>query len=285
MSSLCYYLQQHPDVFMTEPKETKFFCYDDHYERGLEWYSRYFEQGSDKMLRGEGSVYYSMHRTYPQVFERIVRAMPALKIIYMVRHPIVRMESLYSQEVNDGRPFIPFTRAVRERSIYTDASLYFDHWSRYVEAYGHSNVLVLFFEEFRSNPTTAVNRTLSFLGADPTRWSFNSKIINSREGHREDRLAMRLLRRLPKSGWLLANRRSVLPQWALSSLKTVLRRRQTGKATWDQPTLEWAVAQVADDTAAFLEAVGMPADYWGDLKDRPVDRPVSHTPADRGASS
>lgn len=34
---------------------------------------------------------------------------------------------------------------------------------------------------------------------------------------------------------------------------------------WDEETRAWVVDQIRDDNCRFLEKVGRPIDYWGDL--------------------
>lgn len=64
-SSLCANLGQHPDVFMTHPKEPSFFSHDPIYARGWDWYLSLFEDAGDVSARGEGSTSYTKAFAHP----------------------------------------------------------------------------------------------------------------------------------------------------------------------------------------------------------------------------
>ncbi|MEX0741683.1 MAG: hypothetical protein WD079_02730, partial [Phycisphaeraceae bacterium] len=94
-SSLCAAIGQHPDVFMCEPKEPQFFCREDIYARGWDWYCSLFEEGRGKRAVGEGSVMYSSPSRASVVVPRIVERLPDAKLILIARHPIRRIESAW----------------------------------------------------------------------------------------------------------------------------------------------------------------------------------------------
>ena len=54
-------------------------------------------------LRGESSTHYTKLPTYPRTVDRMVRDLPRLKLIYVMRHPIERLMSQYVHEVTVGR--------------------------------------------------------------------------------------------------------------------------------------------------------------------------------------
>ena len=56
-TTLTTVLQRHPDVFVSKPKEPKFFGRN--YNKGWEWYASRFVAGKKVLLRGEASTMYS----------------------------------------------------------------------------------------------------------------------------------------------------------------------------------------------------------------------------------
>ncbi len=54
-------------------------------------------------LRGESSTHYTKLPTYPRTVDRMVRDLPRLKLIYVMRHPIERLVSQYVHELTAGR--------------------------------------------------------------------------------------------------------------------------------------------------------------------------------------
>ena len=65
-TSLCSLLGQHPDIFMSNPKETYFFSNDEVYQRGSSWYESIFLGSENKIAIGEGSTNYSKKYIFPK---------------------------------------------------------------------------------------------------------------------------------------------------------------------------------------------------------------------------
>ena len=72
-TSLHHYLDQHPEISMSTPKETNFFERPDAAEN-LDEYQRCFQPGTK--LRGEASVHYTCWPTVDGVAERISATLP-----------------------------------------------------------------------------------------------------------------------------------------------------------------------------------------------------------------
>jgi len=264
-TSLCYYLSQHPDIFVSDPKELHYFCDDKLYQRGANWYESQFEGGQDYPWRGEGTPFYAMHRTFPEVLPRLARDLPELKLIYMVRNPLERMESYFSQEINNGWRIPPFCEAVRTRSHYVDASLYDEQYERYKAVYGADSIHVIFFEDFRKNVQSAISGAMMFLGVDPWKWQGDLSRRNSRETHMEDTACMRVIRQMPGFRMIERHRDKILPKSVRQSLKHTLRQKPTRRPVWDAATMHWAIDQVREDSQRFLQRMGRSDDFWGDL--------------------
>jgi hypothetical protein len=269
-TSLCYYLSQHPDIFISEPKELHYFCDDKLYQRGGAWYAEQFEAGRASRWRGEGTPFYAMSRTFPQVLPRLTRDLPDLRLIYMVRHPLERMESYFSQEINNGWRIPAFCEAVRTRPHYVDASLYNEQYRLYEQAYGKHNIHVIFFEDFRANPRQALDGAMTFLGVDSSAWGGDISRQNSRSDHLEDTACMRVIRQLPGFRVIERHRAMIMPQRVRSAIKHALRRSPKQQPAWDAKTMRWAVDQVCSDSTGFLQSMNKPVNYWGDLS-RPYD--------------
>src|SRR5215469_9765623 len=86
-------LARQPGVFMSRPKEPNFFSDDAAYARGWRWYESLFKDAAATDLRGESSTHYSKLPTFPRTLERMLRYLPRVKVIYVMRHPIDRLVS------------------------------------------------------------------------------------------------------------------------------------------------------------------------------------------------
>jgi hypothetical protein len=108
-TSLYYYLSQHPEVFISPKKETRFF--DLHYEKGLDYYSEFFKDRRDEKIGGEASPTYSF---LPFVAERIKNDLPDVKLIFCFRDPVERAFSGWLMRGSKGNETLPFREALEK---------------------------------------------------------------------------------------------------------------------------------------------------------------------------
>ena len=102
-TALYAYLAQHPDVFMSDPKEPHYFGsdLDFRYRRrpSDQQYRSYFAGAGDRRRIGEGSVWYLYSEC---AADEIGQAVPDARIIVMLRDPVEMIPSLHSQFVYNG---------------------------------------------------------------------------------------------------------------------------------------------------------------------------------------
>lgn len=163
-TSLWRSLASHPQVFMARNKEVEFFL-EEQYERGLEWYSRFFEETTDELAIGEASTHYSMYPGRTGVPERIAETIPDVKLIYLVRNPIDRLRSHYLHSASRGYVGAPLTE-VALSSDYLSASMYWMQLSRYLEHFDAANIHVVVSEDLFSTPEPTLVRLCGFLGIE-----------------------------------------------------------------------------------------------------------------------
>src|SRR5271168_4580624 len=87
---LAFNLQCHPDVFVPDMKELKYFSL---YHRwlGLDWYTEHFHAAGVR-LKGEASPSYAL---LPCAMIRQIHAlMPRLKLVFLMRDPVARPSQL-----------------------------------------------------------------------------------------------------------------------------------------------------------------------------------------------
>ncbi|MEQ8521148.1 MAG: sulfotransferase [Vicingaceae bacterium] len=108
-SSLFTYLEQHPDVALSEIKELHYF--DDHYHLGMNKYKRHFPFLWSHKKCGEASPYYFFH---PSVPKRIHQSLKGTKFIVMLRDPVKRAYSHYKHMLRyDGVEELDFLDALK----------------------------------------------------------------------------------------------------------------------------------------------------------------------------
>lgn len=157
--------------FMCTPKEPNFFSDDPIYARGMDWYAGLFQGAAPGQLRGESSTHYTKRPTHPRTFERLRRALPEARLIYMMRHPIDRLISHYVHEWTENRIRTSLERAVAEVPDLVDYGLYGMQIEPFLEAYGPDRVLPLFLERMSARPQETLEQVARWLGhAGPLTW-------------------------------------------------------------------------------------------------------------------
>lgn len=107
-TSLFTYLIRHGSYLRPLLKDIYYF--DRYYDRGLDWYLRYYPSATerdrrakkvnDRVVTGEGATHYLLH---PWAAERAFQTFPDLKIIVLLRDPVRRAISHYYHNRRMGR--------------------------------------------------------------------------------------------------------------------------------------------------------------------------------------
>jgi len=260
-TSLCELLATHEDVFISDPKEPGFFTLPEQRRLGLPWYESLFRSPQKYTAIGEGSTTYSITGVYPDVVDRIADYSPDARIIYILREPWSRIESLWMQWRSMGR-FVPrsFIKAVRTDVAFIDSSRYWKQISAYRRRIDDARILVLFLEDLRINPAETLRRCFEFLGVDSTFVPRDlARPRNMWHGKREDRLALELLRHLPGYDRV---RDQLIPVGLRRRVKALFTRPLTARPSWDDETRQWFREQISEDVARALEYAGKPSDFW-----------------------
>ena len=171
-TSLHYYLDLHPQISMSKPKELDFFLYEGNWHRGIEWYASHFN-GNAK-IRGESSVGYTNYPTYKGVGERMSSVVPEAKLIYLVRDPIARILSHYMQWVAEAIENRKLEEALTdfENNCYIARSQYYIQLEQYLRYFPRSNVLIIAQEDLLRSRRPTLKTVFRFLNVDD---SFDSR--------------------------------------------------------------------------------------------------------------
>jgi hypothetical protein len=166
-TSLYQYLRGHPEAFMPAKKELSFFCEEFKWSNGLEWYEGQFEGGEFAIALGEASPRYSVYPVYQGVPARIAAAIPKVRLIYLVRDPIKRMQSQYLDNVIHGLESKPVEDALSTNPFYLTSSRYALQIQQYLDHFPRDQILVVRSEEMRSERERVLSLIFTFLGIDP----------------------------------------------------------------------------------------------------------------------
>ena len=192
-TSLNYYLDQHPDIFMGTNKEPEFFQRDEDYQKGLEWFvHEYFDHAEEGKPIGEASASYLY---YTKVAERL-RELPKenQRFIVTLRNPVDRAYSQYWHQVRNTE-YRDFQTAISDEmkaydespeliynfppeSYYLGRSLYGAHLNNYFSLFPRESFLIIFLEELIENPQSVFSKVCAFLNVEYKEIS-TEKIHNS----------------------------------------------------------------------------------------------------------
>jgi hypothetical protein len=167
-TSLHRYLGAHPDVTMSRRKELDFFVDGPAWERGPGWYAAQFD---DSPVRGEASPKYAAWPVLDGVPERIVRVIPDVRLLYLVRDPIERLLSDYRvtryvlrHDLRGPDEAIGSALGKGDRSLALVEGRYALQLDRYRECFPASQILVLASEDLGNRRRATLRRVFEFVG-------------------------------------------------------------------------------------------------------------------------
>ncbi|WP_347710932.1 sulfotransferase domain-containing protein [Salinibacter sp.] len=144
-------------------------------KRGLEWYLGYFEEDGEAEVQARGEIspnYAVMRRPEIQLTHDLF---PHLKIILLVRHPVERMWSAlrrhwtysYLDDVaeigKDESSMLDYADQ-RLADAFGDYRTIYENWS---SVFDDEKILLLRFDQIKTEPDRTVAQVLEFLGVDP----------------------------------------------------------------------------------------------------------------------
>src|SRR5947209_14672322 len=168
-TSLCHYLDEHPQVFLGRGGrfgEPNFFVAEDNWSRGRDWYESLFAGAGRAAAVGECSPTYTWAHVYRGVPERMAQVIPQARLVYVVRDPLARMQSMYMHQVSAGREHRrPEAALLDDR--YLGPSLYGFQLAAFLDHFDRSQVLVIASEVLRDRPREALSAVFDHLAVDP----------------------------------------------------------------------------------------------------------------------
>jgi hypothetical protein len=172
--------RRHPQIAMAGPivPEPKFFLVDELWQLGIDYYSeKWFDLLPAGRVLGEKSTNYLESA---EAAARIRRALPGVKLVFLLRNPVDRAYSNYLWSRQNGLETETFDRALvleeqRERDLaprlryarphaYFSRGLYAEHLVRFYDRFLRKQILVLRYEDVRHRPEDIAAAFHRFLG-------------------------------------------------------------------------------------------------------------------------
>lgn len=189
-TSVYRYLQQHPQVFLSEPKEPRFFAFEDHpldfaglrdvawkreFYTNRERYLALFAGAGARPAVGEASV---MYLSEAGAAERIHRYVPEMKIMAILRDPVERAYSNFVYMRAERREEIESfdaaldAEAERRRAhwiswfFYQRRGMYGEQLKPYYSLFAREQIRVWLYEDLVRDPARLLREMFAFLGVD-----------------------------------------------------------------------------------------------------------------------
>jgi hypothetical protein len=278
-TALYAYLKQHPQIYLTPFKETKFFAYEgenvvyngagdreknSRLINNLADYEACFENVKDEKAIGEVSPLYIY---IPKACERIKRHVPHAKMFAILRNPVDRAYSSFLHLIRDGREtHADFASALSAEPgyvrdgyaplwYYRDLGFYYGQVKRYLDAFSRDQVRIHLYEDFNSNPVAFVQEMCRVLEIDDTfvpdvsrKWNV-SGVPKNQTLHRVlsgENVLTSVLERIPGGSWL----------------RSRLRYRNLEKPPFPDPLRQELIATFRADILMLQDTLKRDLSHW-----------------------
>ena len=241
-TSLYHYLKQHPEIFMSDPKEIGYFCKDltkeaDNFYgkaghtpyKTLEQYLTLFKNSENYKIVGEAST---SHMFSKVAAKEIKKFNPNAKIIIGLREPAEFLYSLHAEYVYACRePELNFEKAlnlekkriegiglkkrmiVPSKLIYSNRVKYFEEVKRFHDTFPKNQIKVFIFDDLKKNPYKVYEEILDFLDVKDKNFKPNFEITNVNKSIRNHFIA-RITKNIKINYYL----RKILPMKIMSPI-------------------------------------------------------------------
>ena len=237
-TSLCNYLRQHSQVFITDPKEPNFFNTDILRKNRMteEAYFQLFEASSSYPVRGEGTPLYLMSKDAPA---NIARFNPDAKVVISIRQPWALIVSAFYQNRSDTVEtcsslvdaleketerstwdYLPHDPEPVDRLLYRKMASLADQIKHYQKHFAPEQVHLVQFDRFFDDIPKGLQNLMAFLEVEDQSQSIAPEVHNPARDNRFAGLAG--MYRHPPS-WLSASARRLMSDKTRSKIYTTLR--------------------------------------------------------------
>lgn len=189
-TALYEYLKQHPQIYMSQEKEPKFFALEGekldfrgpHDQENInrtaitdiEAYRKLFQGVSTEIAIGEASPLYLYSPKAPNSIKSYI---PNVKLIAILRNPVERAYSGYMMHLGLGwETTSDFTQALQEEEMrirdnwgwghYVNVGFYYLQLKRYFDTFNPNQIRVYLYEDLKTNPVAMLQNIFEFLNVD-----------------------------------------------------------------------------------------------------------------------
>ncbi|MEM1111196.1 MAG: sulfotransferase [Pseudomonadota bacterium] len=263
-------LNDHPEIYMpTYPRKEPWF-FSHFYHRGWGGYAELFQGAYLGQRLGEASTSYSTYSRETAARRRILEHYPDIKLIFIARDPVDRIESAFREMHHSGANWgtsCPFSleRALREVPALLADSAFSQRLHNYRRHVSPEQIKVVLLEELNERPDAILRELFDFLEVDSSvRIERSGRKLNAGLVKLRDSEELRKLRNViwsPRTGEPL---RQISPSVADQFLLPLgLRQRFTpDMIDWTEQASHAVVDALFEDSCDFLKSIGKPPETW-----------------------
>ncbi|MCP4609543.1 MAG: sulfotransferase domain-containing protein [Planctomycetes bacterium] len=237
-TSLYSYLKEHPQIFMSPIKETKYFAYEgkptktflgtnEHFPvTTIEKYMNLFEDATHELVIGEASPRYMWS---PVAAERIKELIPEAKLLAVLRNPADRAFSDYMMGVTRREDKREMEDALSEDGHYIQLGFYHGQLKRYFDIFPRDQIKIYLFEELKQDTLSVMRDVFDYLGVDTT---FEPDVISRHNvgGTPKNKTLNMLLMKIEHTDTI----KTMAPSWAARGYRSIRKKNLGDKAEFSR---------------------------------------------------
>lgn len=281
-SSLHFYLGQHPEIFMSETKELKFFS--QFYNKGLKFYARNFKDAGKAKAIGESTPVYSF---LPFAADRIKKHFPEIKLILCFRNPLDRAFSSWLMQKGMGKEKLSLREAMdinrkqmnyvtlegvegEKRWIgsmgiyaedesrlrtYVQAGMFAAILESYYKRFHPEQIKIIFLEDLKNDFDGTMSGLFRFLGVNEDFVIQNKEIVNFHFDRKANKLTNKIFG-IKGTRFLI----DLTPKFIKNRLKKSWKPKEQPKLGMDDRYYLWEIFK--DDVANLEKMIGRDLSHW-----------------------
>jgi hypothetical protein len=166
-TSIARYLDEHPSICFSKPKEPDFFLKNGKYD-DESWaeYKNSFSHWQPNQILGEGTQRYTIRDRYPNVAKDIYQYIPSAKLIFIARNPIERFVSHFKMIDRDVNLKVSINDVFKYEWLINNCvntSKYYYQIEPFWNLFPRNHIWIGFYEDFLKDRSAFKNGIFDFL--------------------------------------------------------------------------------------------------------------------------
>ena len=256
-TSLCDILSSHPEICVSNPKEPDFFCKEG---ADINDCLSAFSHAKTNQFLVDGSTSYTKSSIFKNVPTRLKIHNENAKFVYMLRDPIRRIESHWNHLASSKRTNLKFSEAIYKLPNIIETSLYFKQISLYLDLFDRSQILLIFFEDFKTDPEKELNRISEFFDIQKIIFA-DAKVPRHVSSQKKiDSSLLKMLQRID----LIRKIGAKIPK-SKKIILDLMRKPNNLTPDWSEQDLEYVKHIIRPDAELILKFSNKSLNFWPSL--------------------